>query len=52
MKTLSRFSALSLIVLLSTCSPTSTLDLETLSENEINNFSENQSEVLYTKQQR
>ena len=50
MKTLSCFSALSLIVLLRTCSPTSTLDLEALRDAEINNFRAPQSEVLSTGQ--
>ena len=50
MKTLSCFSALSLIILLSTCSPTSTLDLEALRDAEINNFRAPQSEVLSTGQ--
>ena len=50
MKTLSRFSALSLIVLLSPCSPTSTLDLEALRDAEINNFRAPQYEVLSTGQ--
>ena len=50
MKTLIRFSALSLIVLLSTCAPISTLDLEALRAAEINNFRAPQSEVLSTGQ--